>query len=126
MKKLSVLLLTLALLALSAMAFAQGKGNRYSDGTGEPMDGMSTRAITKYTNAAGSTKITIPLATSITKVCLQPTAATGVRVGTASGFSGDQKAIAANAEWCRGVRNGITQLQYSSTTSGTAVLETQY
>jgi hypothetical protein len=47
-------------------------------------------------------------------------------VGTVAGFAGDQKAIAANAEWCRSVRNGITQIQYSSAVTGTAVLETMY
>lgn len=122
MKKL--IITVLAVLAMAVTVFAQGKAPRFSDG-GEPIDGMATRSITKYSQAAGSTKITVPLASSVSKFCVQPTAASGLRVGTASGFSGDQKAIAANAELCRGVAKGVTQLQYSSTTSGTAVFEFQ-
>ena len=120
MKKL--VFLTLALLAIAVCAFAQGKAERYSDSPAENIDGFAPASITKYSNAAGSTKILIPLATSVSKVCIQPTAATGVRLGT----TGDQKAIAANTEWCRIVKRGITQLQYSSTTSGTVVVERQF
>jgi hypothetical protein len=110
-------------------AFAQGKVETDTV-DGKPIDGFAPKSITKYSNAAGSTKITIPLASTgastVTKYCIQPTAASGIRYGTAAGFSGDQKAVAANAELCRTVRKGITQLQYSSTTSGTAVVERQY
>jgi hypothetical protein len=127
MKKFFLAVLTV--LAMCAVAFAQGQVERdFSNGS--PIDGFAVRSITKYTNAAGSTKITIPLASTgastVTKWCFQPTAASGLRLGTAAGFSGDQKPVAANAEICRTVRKGITQLQYSSTTSGTAVLERQY
>lgn len=119
----------LIILATCVVAFAQGRVETdFIDG--KPIDGFAPMSITKYSNAAGSTKITIPLAstgiTAVTKYCIQPTAASGIRYGTAAGFSGDQKAVAANAELCRTVRRGITQLQYSSGTTGTAVVERQY
>lgn len=124
MKKL--LFITFAIILVCAgFALAQGDPE-LTKNKNLQIDGLSVTSITKYANGAGTTKITIPLAKSVSKFCLQPTAATGVRIGTAAGFSGDQKAIAANAEWCRSVRTGVTQLQYSSTTVGTAVIEKMY
>ena len=124
MKK--MVLVVLLILATAVAVFAQGKAVRYSDGNGEPLDVISPKEIKKYSQAAGSTKVTIPLASTVSRYCIQPTAASGIRLGTSSGFSGDQKAVAANTELCRGVRNGITQLQYSSATTGTAIVELQY
>lgn len=122
MKKL--IFAVLALVAVAGIAFAQGNGNFYR--SGEPVDTFSPKEIKKYTQAAGSTKITVPFAATVSKYCIQPTAASGIRLGTAAGFSGEQKPVAANAELCRGVRNGITQVQYSSAVTGTAVVELQY
>lgn len=127
MKK--VFLVITILLATAVIAFAQGAVERDS-AEGDLIDGFAPKSITKYTNAAGSTKITIPLASTgasaVSKYCIQPTAASGIRLGTASGFAGDQKAVAANTELCRTVRKGTTQIQYSSATTGTAIVERQY
>lgn len=113
--------LVLFILAIPVLVFAQGT-HEYDKNGNAPVDGFTPREIKKYSNSAGNTKILIPLATNVRKYCIQPTAASGIRYGT----TGDQKAVAANAELCRSVRKGITQLQYSSTTSGTVIVELDY
>jgi hypothetical protein len=119
----------LLILTACTIVFAQGQVERDAV-NGNVIDGFAPKSITKYSNAVGATKITIPFASTgasaVSKYCITPTAASGIRLGTAAGFAGDQKAIAANVELCRTVRRGITQIQYSSTTTGTAIVERQY
>lgn len=108
-------------LVVASTAFCQGDNEWDANGT-STVEGFAPASFTKYSQAAGSTKILIPLTTAMVKWCITPTAASGLRLG----ITGAQKALAANVEACRTVRKGITQLQYSAATTGTAIFEAQY
>ncbi|OHD24867.1 MAG: hypothetical protein A2Y38_16160 [Spirochaetes bacterium GWB1_59_5] len=118
-------LVILVILATCVIAFAQGRVETdFVDG--KPIDGFAPRSITAYSHTKAP--ITIPLQatglSAVTKYCLASTVAGTVQYNGA----GDTKAIAANTDFCRTVRRGVTSIVFTGASSAakTITVERQY
>ena len=124
MKKLNIytlLAVVAALLMTCALAFGQGKAERYFDGSGEPVDGFAVKSITHYPHTKAN--VTVPLAASgtstVAKFCAFCTKALTVMLNG----TGDARTIPANTEYCRTVRRGVTSLVFGGASSASTNIQ---
>jgi len=124
MKKLNVytlLAVVAALLMTCALAFGQGKAERYGDDKTEAVDGFAVRSITHYAHTKAN--VTVPLtatgASAVTKFCAFCTKALTVMING----TGDARTIPANTDYCRTVRRGVTSLVFGGASSASTNIQ---
>lgn len=119
MKKL--IFVVLLIVVSCVFAFAQGSPELTAN-ENAVVDGFAPRSITAYTHTKAA--VTIPIAADVSKYCIN---STGVGTVQFNG-TGATKALAANADYCRTVRKGITSIVFTGASSAakTITVEKQY
>ena len=119
MKK--IFLTAFLVLVAAVTSHAQGNANRYSDGSGEPVDGFAPRSIINYPHTKADVTVTLQATgnTAVAKYCAFCTKALTVKING----TGDARTILANTDYCRSVRRGVTSLVFGGASSASTNIQ---